>query len=449
MGQRQQRHRGPAGGAFAAAFEQRVEGAPVGVAGEQLVAVDEVAQRHGLASERVDHVPVVDDVAVAVGPRPAASQRRQRRGAEEQLEAVVVDPRGDLVADQPGGNGVEHAAQGEAAGRGDPHADGVAAVGPPRRQRPQGGALGVDARPAVAVAPGDDLVDEGAVAGEIVEVARAAQQQGVLQGALEMAVGTLDRAVLVRLAAVVARRRHGVVRAQRGVARRGVLALVRGEIAVGRGQAVRAVLAGRSAERPQGVLEALGQGGEALAAEHHVDVGEAGVGQPEVVQQVVERFAGDAHRQAAAVGEVGQAEPSRRVGLAEHQLAFRTVQRAPLAHATLQGAAHAAPESRMPAHQLVEDGDDAQVRSRLEHGHDLLVEDPRQRIRSSPAALPLPDGRRTRIALDPVRGGGAEPRLGGRRLGAVVLSKVHVKPRLVIGDVSARHRIPSMERRTP
>ena len=85
----------------------------------------------------------------------------------------------------------------------------------------------------MAVAATDDLVDEGAVDGERVEVARTAQQQGVLEGALEMAVRSLDGAVLMRLAAVVARRRHSVVRAQRGVALGGVLALIRIEVAVG------------------------------------------------------------------------------------------------------------------------------------------------------------------------------------------------------------------------
>ena len=81
----------------------------------------------------------------------------------------------------------------------------------------------------------------------------------------------------------------------------------------------------------------------------------------------------------------------------------------------------------------------AQVGSGLQHRHDLLVEDARERIRPPPGALPLPGRRRARIVLDPVRGGRAEPRLGGGSLRRVLLSKVHVEPRLMVGDVRARH----------
>ena len=67
-----------------------LEGAPIGRAREQLIAVDQVEQRHGLAAQRVDDVAVVDDVAaLAVRDRPAAPQRHHRRHAEEAFEPVV------------------------------------------------------------------------------------------------------------------------------------------------------------------------------------------------------------------------------------------------------------------------------------------------------------------------------------------------------------------------
>jgi len=59
--------------------------APIGRPREQLVAIDEVQERHRLPLERVDDVPVVDDVATpptGLG-RPAAAQREHRGGAEE------------------------------------------------------------------------------------------------------------------------------------------------------------------------------------------------------------------------------------------------------------------------------------------------------------------------------------------------------------------------------
>ena len=113
------------------------------------------------------------------------------------------------------------------------------------------------------------------------------------------------------------------------------------------------MLARRAPYAPQRVLQPLGQRGEALPAQHHVRVGEAGIGQPEVVQAVRQRRAGDAHRQAAGVGEVRQPELTRRMGLAEHDLPLRSVHRAPFAHPPLQGSAYAEPEFGMAAHELL------------------------------------------------------------------------------------------------
>ena len=47
------------------------------------------------------------------------------------------------------------------------------------------------------------------------------------------------------------------------------------------------MLARRTAERPQRVLQSAGESGEALAAEHHLAVFEATEGEPEMVQAVV------------------------------------------------------------------------------------------------------------------------------------------------------------------
>jgi len=71
--------------------------------------------------------------------------------------------------------------------------------------------------------PREDLVDEGAVVGQIGELARATQQQGVLDGALEMPVRALHRTLLVGHTAVVARGPHAIVGAQGFVAPREIL----------------------------------------------------------------------------------------------------------------------------------------------------------------------------------------------------------------------------------
>ena len=85
----------------------------------------------------------------------------------------------------------------------------------------------------MGVLAADDLVDEAAIASEIVEVAGAAQQQGVGELALEMAMRTLDRTVLVRFATVVAGGKHPVMAAQIVVAAGEIALRVSVEIFIG------------------------------------------------------------------------------------------------------------------------------------------------------------------------------------------------------------------------
>ena len=122
------------------------------------------------------------------------------------------------MPDQPRRHGVEHAPQDESARR--RHRDylllEVGGAGP--RQRDQRRLFERDRLGEIGVAPADDGVDEGPVGVEIGEVARPAQQQGVLERLLEMAMRAFDRTVLVRDAGVVARRGHAVMAHQRRVA---------------------------------------------------------------------------------------------------------------------------------------------------------------------------------------------------------------------------------------
>ncbi len=103
------------------------------------------------------------------------------RTADEDVEAVIVEAHAQAVADQARGHGVEHLAQAEPAGRGDAHADLLVVARAPLGQSSQGGPLAVDALRLAGVAAPDELVDEGAVGGQVGEV-RA--------GALEVPVWT-------------------------------------------------------------------------------------------------------------------------------------------------------------------------------------------------------------------------------------------------------------------
>ena len=233
--QGQQGHRGAAGFALRPGRQEGVKGLPIGLAREQLVAIDEAEQGHRLAPQGMDHVVVADDAVVAAArPEAPARQRGDVRAADEHVQAIVVEAHSQPVADQARGHGVEHLAQPEASRRAD--ADryvlvvGRAAVG----QAPEVRTLGLDALGVPSVAEPDDAVHEGTVGRKVGEVGRGAQQQGVGERALEVAVRTLHRAVLVCHAGVVARGLHAVMGAQRVVARREVRLGVGIEVAEGR-----------------------------------------------------------------------------------------------------------------------------------------------------------------------------------------------------------------------
>jgi hypothetical protein len=56
--------------------KQRLKGALIGAAREQLLTTDQVEQGHWLAAQGMDDVPVIDDMAVSAGGvRPPATQR--------------------------------------------------------------------------------------------------------------------------------------------------------------------------------------------------------------------------------------------------------------------------------------------------------------------------------------------------------------------------------------
>ena len=83
VGQGQQADHGAAGASGGQLGGSASKARAIGRPGEELVAVDQVEQRHRLAAQRVDDVPVVDDMAVlAAGDGPAARQRQLMAAAE-------------------------------------------------------------------------------------------------------------------------------------------------------------------------------------------------------------------------------------------------------------------------------------------------------------------------------------------------------------------------------
>jgi hypothetical protein len=209
----------------------------------------------------------------------------------------------------------------------------LAGLQPSRRQRLQRQQfLGQPHAPA-GVTLREQLPQERLVLGPAGEVPAAAQEQGLLQGPLELVVALLDVAVLVRLPGVDRLPAQPVVPQQRLVAPLERLAVAAGGHR-GR-QAVGAVDHRHPAQLAQGILQSLTEALEALGETHHAGL-PVRVGQHEVVHQVRERRAGQRDAYVGAVREVAGAQPTRLVDLGEEDLLGRPVQGPPLLDPPLQ-----------------------------------------------------------------------------------------------------------------
>src|ERR1700686_2306154 len=120
VGERQQLDCQFARALVAYALVQRLEGSCIGRAREQLIAVDQIVERHRLLAQRVDNVPIINDVtALALRYRPSTPQRHHRSCSKETLEPVIVEVHAQAMANEPRWRCVEDAAQDEADARRD------------------------------------------------------------------------------------------------------------------------------------------------------------------------------------------------------------------------------------------------------------------------------------------------------------------------------------------
>ena len=91
---------------------------------------------------------------------------------------------------------------------------------------------------------------------------------------------------------------------ERVIAARQIFPGVTVQVAERSRQAVAAMLEGNATQCPQGILQSLGQGNEAFAAENNVGMLETGEDQPEVIEHMLERLTRDGHPGRPHVGEV-------------------------------------------------------------------------------------------------------------------------------------------------
>lgn len=213
-------------------------------------------------------------------------------------------------------------------------------------------------------------------------------------------------------------------------------------VAEGGGQGVGAVLGRGAAQRPERVLQAVGERDEALAAEDDLGMFPARIGEREVIQAVFERPAGDADTEIAGVGEVGQGLLAGLMDLAEDDFLLGAVQGLPGAHPALQGAADLVTLGTA-ALKFLQDGDRAQPRMGLKQRQDIGLPNPGERVGSAAAAAPpeLLLRRQPGVPLDPISGADADPRLGGGGLLGKRSTEVHVESHLLVCDGGAGHGV--------
>ena len=164
-------------------------------------------------------------------------------------------------------------------------------------------------------------------------------------------------------------------------------------------EAVGPVILWNAAKRPEGILQSFGQRHITLATEHDMGMLEAGIGQPKVIESVIQRLCGDRHAKPAHVGEVRQPHLAWYVELPKDHFLFRTVFGPPRAYPSLQRAPNARAQIGVSAQELLEDGDRPQTGGGLKQWNHLGVENIRQRVWPPPASRVLPLRRQDRVGL--------------------------------------------------
>ncbi len=266
---------------------------------------------------------------------PASESRQgvELPGPVPDLECFGPDMNIDPLADQPAGQRVGVAADVDRAARIDPRFEPSGHLQSARRQGQQHGHLFSETLLSVGIATGHELLEEQLIVASAGEIAAASEHQGLVDGLLEAVMTLLDVAILVGLSRLDRLAFELVMREQSLVAASEHLGL---GVAVDRGgQAIGAVSPGDSSQFPQGVLQALAEALEALGEADGAGL-PVGVGQHEVIDEVVEGLAEDGDAELGHAGEVALGEPTRFVDLGEEDLLGRPLEGTPPFDPTLQ-----------------------------------------------------------------------------------------------------------------
>lgn len=148
------------------------------------------------------------------------------------------------------------------------------------------------------------------------------------------------------------------------------------------------------------------------------------------------------------MGKVRQAKSARLMQLPEDNLAVGPMDRTPAPDPPFQRPARKR-QIAMPAAQLLKDSNRAKPGCRFQQRHNLLVEEPLERIGTPPPARRFCLRRQLRILQQPIARSRAHPRLRRSNGHRVVFPQCHKQPHLMIGYVTARHTRGPPQRKTP
>jgi hypothetical protein len=302
---------------------QEVVSHPEPAGGEHRIAVAVLLERPGLAYQPVNDVAVLDAMLT---PASESRQGVDLSGPVPDVECFGTDMNIHLFADQTAGQRVGVAADMDRAPGIDPGLESPSHLQPTSRQGRQHGHFLMKTLLSVGIASGHELLEEQLIVASAGEITAPAQHQSLVDGLFETVMTLLDVAILVGLSRLDRLAFEPVMREQSLVSSSERLGF---GVAVDRGgQAIGAVPSGNSSQFPQGVLQALAEALEALGEADGASL-PVGVGQHEVIDHVVERFAEDGDAELGHAGKVRLGEPTRLMDLGEEDLLGRPFEGAP------------------------------------------------------------------------------------------------------------------------
>lgn len=299
--------------------------------GKHVLPVLIVLEGTRFANQRIDHVAVVDGVLACTNqPRHSLDQHP----AVPDLDEVGIDQHVDLVPDQSTGNGIGVPLDLNRTAAVDlDAADLRPVVQPGGWQLPEHFLFPFEPRRPCPIPLVQQLFEKALVLFASGEVPAASKQQGLFNVPLQVAMGRFHIAVLVGLASVDPLRIDPIVLGQ--VAVPGMELAIFREIVDRRAQAVAAMLARHPAQLPQGPLQTAAEGLEGLGKTNRNGF-PIGIGEREVVEQVIERLPPDRDPQRVHVREVRCGQGAGSVDLGKDDFPVRPARSPPSPNSTFK-----------------------------------------------------------------------------------------------------------------